>query len=157
MDDHGNDWPTYLRVLQRVFRRDFVEQPLPSFRGTRMALKKHPFVDGMEATFWHMISEGGEGGTETDRLPDFRRCERIAWPRPIIEAVDTDRVKSWPTVRRSEARVMLALGDFSYVVVVALRNGYALPWTAFPVVHEHQRRKYRKEYERFAATSHEKG
>lgn len=156
LDDHGHDWAAYLRVVHAIFRLDFVNRPLPAFRGTPMALKRHPIIDGMEATFWHMISEGGEGGTEDDRTPDLRRCERIRWPRPIIEAVDTDRVKAWPTVRRGETRVVLAVADFSYVVVVAVRKNYVLLWTAFPVEREHQRRKYRLEYEAFAGQTPQK-
>ncbi|MNH30689.1 hypothetical protein D3C79_909980 [compost metagenome] len=44
----------------------------------RLGLKRHPVIQGKEATFWHMISEGND---EAERLPDLRRCERIRWPR----------------------------------------------------------------------------
>jgi hypothetical protein len=29
-----------------------------------------------------------EGRTEDERTPDLRRCERIRWPRPIIERLE---------------------------------------------------------------------
>lgn len=40
--------------------------------------------------------------------------------------------------------MILALEDFSYVVVVAVRKDYALPWTAYAVQHEHRRRKLQR-------------
>jgi len=33
-------------------------------------------------------------------------------------------------------------------VVLAVRNGYVLPWTAYLVLHEHQKMKLRKEFEK---------
>jgi len=42
---------------------------------------------------------------------------------------------------------VLAVEDFSYVVVLADRGTFLLPWTAYCVDREHQRRKLQKEYE----------
>jgi type I restriction enzyme M protein len=47
---------------------------------------------------------------------------------------------------------MVALSDFSYVVVLTDRREYVLPWTAYLVEEEHQREKLVKEYEAFKAT-----
>ena len=146
LEGHGGDWNAYLRAIHDAFRQDFVHRQPPAIRGTRMGLKKHPMVNGMEATFWHLISEGVG---EDDRTPDLRRCERIAWPRPIIEAVDGGNVCCWPTLRGTEIRLQLAVEDFSYLVVVAMRNEYALLWTAFCVEHAHRRERLRKDYERW--------
>jgi hypothetical protein len=44
---------------------------------------------------------------------------------------------------------VLALEDFSYVVIVADRGDYVLPWTAYYVEHSHRRNKLRKEYESY--------
>ncbi len=82
-------------------------------------------------------------------LPDLRRCERIRWPRSIIEGADTKYVKSWKNSRKGEERLVLALEDFSYVVVLADRSDYVLLWTAYCVEYEHRRRKLREEYEAF--------
>src|SRR4030066_170192 len=56
---------------------------------------------GKEATFWHLISEGK---SEKDRLPDLRRCERIRWPRPIIEHHDRLTIKFWGPERKGGKR-----------------------------------------------------
>lgn len=150
-DSEGN-WPRYLERVHRQFLGDFVDS-LPRWPNKRVGLKRYPEHDGKSATFWHMISDGE---SEADRLPDFRRCERIGWPRPMMDEFDeaepgsTDcRLIWWKETRGHEERYLLATPDFSYVVVVADRGDFVLPWTAFVVEHEHQRRKRRKAYEAF--------
>lgn len=106
-------------------------------------MKRHPIIEGKEATFWHIISEGA---IENERLPDLRRCERIRWPRPMIEAITTGYVKYWKNMRGKEERIVIALEDFSYVVVLADRGDYILLWTAYCVEQEHTRRKLKNEF-----------
>lgn len=147
--DYDGNWGSYLEAVYAIFRRDFVTSK-PTYPGRRVGLKRHPIERGKEATFWHFISEGRR---EEDRLPDLRRCERIGWPRPMIEAVRTERVRCWQTRRRFETRVLIALEDFSYVVVLADRSEYILPWTAFTVEREHRRRILEREYDSWAKNS----
>jgi hypothetical protein len=154
LDAYGGDWDTYVKVLHSWFRRDFVDSK-PNWPGKPVRLKRMPMEKGKEATFWHFISEGE---SEADRTPDLRRCERIRWPRPTMEEYTGrcptlgDRTVWWQAERRGEARVHLALPDFSYVVVVVDRGEYVLPWTAFCVEYEHQREKKRREYEEYWRT-----
>jgi hypothetical protein len=109
-------------------------------------------LSGEAATFWHFISEGLD---EANRTVDLRRCERIRRPRPVIERFNEQaptadsEVVWWRTTRASEERFVLALSDFAYVVVVADRGTYALPWTAYYVEHEHRRRKLRRDFEQY--------
>lgn len=145
LQDYGNQWERYLEELYRHFRRDFIASR-PAFGGKRLGLKAYPLYRGKEATFWHFITEGE---IEDERLPDLRRCERIRWPWPIIEACGTPRVKYWKNKRGAETRTVIALDDFSYVVVLAERSNYVLPWTAYCVEQAHRREKLRKEYERY--------
>jgi hypothetical protein len=142
--DYGGDWHRYLEAVYDFFRQDFVVSS-PQWKGKRVGAKRHPIADGKEATFWHLITEGR---TEAERLPDLRRCERIRWPRPIIEATPQGRVRCWTNRREHEARVVIALDDFSYVVVLAQRKGYVILWAAYCVEKEHRRQKLRKEFDR---------
>jgi hypothetical protein len=143
-DYHGN-WQRYVEVLYRYFKQDFVDSS-PSFRGTQLVLKRHPMEQGKEATFWHLISEGK---VEDKRLPDFRRCERIRWPRPIIEHADDPPIRVWENKRKRENRICIWFEDVEYLVVLAVRRGYILLWTAFPVPQLHYQRKLQKEYETY--------
>ena len=150
-EDSSGDWATYLDALYRFFTADFIHSK-PRWPGKRVALKRYPEYQGKAATFWHMIPEGG---TEDERIPDFRRCERIRWPRPIMEAFPNrmpdrnDRVSWWKSKRGSDERIVLALADFSYLVVVAERADFVMPWTAYSVAHEHRRGKLRREHEEY--------
>ena len=148
LESFGGDWTRYIEEVYSHFKRDFVDSK-PSFRGVRMGLKRMPMEQGKEATFWHMISEGKN---EADRLPDLRRCERIRWPKPLVERVPCDEVRVWPEMRRGENRIAIATSDFSYILILAERQGkngiYHLPWTAYHVKHEHDRRHYEKEWQK---------
>lgn len=145
LESHGGNWDRYLDAIYEVFKQDFI-QSSPSFRGKRLGLKKHPIEKGKEATFWHLISEGN---SEADRTPDLRRCERIGWPKPIIEHDAQSEVKVWENIRSNERRILLWVEEQDYLVVLADRRGYLLPWTAYLTTREHTRRKLRKEYEAF--------
>ena len=147
LDTHNGDWNRYFNIIYSHFCRDFVDSK-PLFRGMRLGLKRHPEYKGKSATFWHMISEGQD---ESERTPDLRRCERIRWPRPIIEKESsTHAIKVWTEIRgKSDERIHLWFESEGYLVVLNKRNGYILPWTAFYIEHDHQRRKTTKKWEKF--------
>lgn len=142
-DDFKGNWDSYLDAIYSYFKKDFVDNK-PVFQGRRLGLKRFPLSQGKEATFWHMISEGQE---EKNRIPDLRRCERIRWPRPVIEHENDPKVKYWVSIKRNEDRIHIWLEEADYVVVLADRKGFLLPWTAFLVSRQHTREKLRKEYE----------
>ncbi|MBL7064674.1 MAG: hypothetical protein ISS49_10805 [Anaerolineae bacterium] len=141
--NYSGNWERYVEALYGYFRRDFIDDS-PSFRGTRLALKRHPMEHGKEATFWHLISEGKD-----ERVPDLRRCERIRWPRPIIEHADGSVIKVWKNKRKHEKRICIWFEDVEYLVILAIRKGYILLWTAYPVTRLHRKRKLQKEYEAY--------
>lgn len=113
------------------------------FRGEKLALKRDRLIEGKEATFWHIISEGRQ---EAERLPDLRRCERVRWPRPVVDHADAPELKVWCNHRHGEERVCLWFEAQDYLVVLARRKRYLLLWTAYPVTQEHTRGKLRREW-----------
>ena len=143
LSDYGGKWPAYLDAIYEVFYNNFVRSK-PNYPGKRFALKRLPITLNKEATFWHLIQEGN---VEEDRTPDLRRCERIGWPRPIIEAIQSDKVQVWRNIRGKNERIVIATKDFSYVVILDDREDYVLLWTAYCVEHEHRRRKLEREFE----------
>ena len=152
----GN-WNTYLEILYRYFTDDFIHSQ-PKFDNKRVALKRQPVINGKEATFWHFISEKSpDSSLEEDRIPNFRRCERIRWVKPVMEQYgEQNTIRWWKTTRPSNRgtvhRIILALADFSYVVIVDERKEYVLPWTQFPVEHAKQREKLKREHNEYWGT-----
>lgn len=144
-NEYNGDWDRYVKAIYSYFEQDFVDDT-PYYQNFKIVLKRHPYYQGKEATFWHLISEGQ---SEDERLPDLRRCERIRWPRPIIEH-DNDRVvKVWKNKRGSQTRICLWFEDQEYLVVLAERKRYVILWTAYPVTRSHRKRKLRQEYEAY--------
>lgn len=81
LEDYEGNWERYIEDIYMFFRQDFIENQV-IFNNQPVKMKRYPLLNGKEATFWHITSEGKE---EDSRLPELRRCERIRWPRPIIE------------------------------------------------------------------------
>lgn len=144
---YDGQWHAYLNAIYQVFRQDFVQNK-PRYPNKRFALKRFPMSKGKEASFWHLIQEGS---VEEDRIPDLRRCERIRWPRPMIEAIQSKQVRVWRNVRGKNERVVIATGDFSYVVILDDRDNYVLLWTAYCVEQAHRRAKLQRECESWEA------
>ena len=144
-ENYNGVWEDYLEAVYAIFYNDFVKS-IPSYRGIKLSLKKHPMIDGKEATFWHIITSGQN---EEERLPDIRRCERIGWPKPIIENDRDPVLKVWQNKRRGDTRILLWFEQEEYLVVLSERRGYLLLWTAYMVTRIHQKKKLKKEYETY--------
>jgi hypothetical protein len=144
----------YGEVLYAFFKTDFLDS-LPAWPEKRVGLKRLPLMRGKEATFWHFLTDGED---EEARQVDFLRCERIRWPRPVIEAFTnrqptaTDRVIWWKNKRKLDTNFLIALPDFSYLFVVRDQGEYVLPWTQYVLIHDHQRKKNADEYTNYWAT-----
>jgi hypothetical protein len=150
LEDSRGNWYTYLTTIYNHYLRDFVERQ-PRFEGDPVSVRYHPAYEGKGATFWHIISEGS---VESERTPDLRRCERIRWPRPMIEKANSltdvavwEAMKSWR--KQLQRRVYIALSNFSYLVAIGeTSRGFDLI-TAFYLEKKHEREKLRREYESF--------
>ena len=152
-NDYRGDWNLYIEAVYAWFKNDFVDSK-PVFQGRRLGLKRHPMSGGKEATFWHMTHEGPN---EADRMPDLRRCERIRWPKPVIENDGNPCIKVWRNKRGREERVCLWLEEENYLVVLADRGDYILPWTAYLVEQSHRQKKLQKEFDAYWDTTAQNG
>jgi hypothetical protein len=145
-EDCGGDWQEYEEALYSYFRKDFIDNRPKEFMGLRVGLKKHPTFKNKEITFWHFITEGK---IEDSRFPDIRRCERIRWPKPIIENSKDENVKVWENERGGNKNICLSFGDWEYLVVLRKYDDYILPWTAYCPSGDHTRLKWKKEYNNY--------
>ena len=135
-------WQRYEDRLYQHFRADFLDSP-PDALGRPVVVRRRPEYKGKEWAFWHLTSSGN---IEEERVPDFRRCERIRWPRPIIESCGEERVRTWEKGPRGDRRLLIALRDFSYLVVLARKRDHLVLITAYDIEHAHERRKLEREW-----------
>lgn len=142
LPEHGNDPIAFLDAVYEIFKSDFIDSK-PVFPGKRVGLKKYPLIDGKEYTFYHLTHDGN---IEKERLPNLRRMERIRWPKPIIENTTHSYLKVWKNERDGKDRILIFHEDESYLVVLADRGEYILPWTAYLVDKPHKKRKLLNEY-----------
>ncbi|MCW3052154.1 MAG: rflB [Chthonomonadales bacterium] len=142
-EDYNGNWQRYVEAVYACFKADFLDKAV-LYRGNRLGIKRYPEYQGKSATFWHIVSEGQ---VEVERLPDLRRCERIKWPCAVIENSMEPDVKVWENERRGERRLCLWLEEREFLVILAIRNGYYLLWTAYCVMQYHQKTKLQREYE----------
>jgi len=145
LTEYMGNFPKYFEAVYQIFKNDFVDSK-PNFQGTKLGLKKYPLVDGKEYTFYHMTHNGD---VETSREPDLRRMERISYPKPMINNSTNSSLKVWKNKRKGKDRILIFHEAENYLVVLADRGNYILPWTAYYSEHENWKRKLLSEYEEY--------
>lgn len=109
-------------------------------------MRKYPEVDGMHLTFYHITHEGED---EANRQPDFRRMERIRFPKFVIENCEHEEILIWKNVRGKDERTVLFNESENYIVILTDRGEYYMFITAYYIETEHRKRKLLKEYETY--------
>jgi len=145
LEEFKGDFLRYFEAVYKIFKEDYVDSK-PTYNGKELKLKKHPYIEGKEYTFYHLTHSGK---IETDRKPDLRRMERIAWSKPIIENGNIWGLKIWPQKRNGKNRICIWLeaeNDLDYIVILDVRINYSLIWTAFVLEYSHEKRKKQREY-----------
>lgn len=142
---YGGDWPAYEAALYQIFTEQLARGKLV-FRGWKVSCRRLPEALGKWASFWHLIQEGK---VEEDRLPDLRRCERLAWIAYVIENWSTDNsIDAWENQRGSEVNVLLWYQE-EYLVILARRDGYWLLKSAYCTEKSHRIASLRRERDIF--------
>ena len=132
-------------LYDEVFTKDFINFR-PCFANIRLGLKFHPIKNNRAYTFEHMTSSGPENLRNFERL----RSERLPWCAYTINNVEKLNLKFWVQKRKGEYRICIWLNvddDFDYFVILSVRKGFILPWTAFVANYKNTVEKKQKEYE----------
>ncbi|MFC1467407.1 hypothetical protein ACFLQY_01760 [Verrucomicrobiota bacterium] len=139
------DEAEFVEACYLFFWDDFINSS-PLFRGARMGLKRIPLRHGKEATFYHMTTEGDDEG---NRTLEIDRSERIRWARPQIENETHQDLRVWSERKKGENRIHIWHYIEDYVVVIAERKGFCIPWTAFCVKYDNYRVKLERRWKRY--------
>ncbi|MFH1515160.1 MAG: hypothetical protein ABIG42_06845 [bacterium] len=101
----------------------------------------------MGRQIWHLITEGN--GVRI--IKDYR-CERIRWPKSIIDNLSHKDVIFWRKAHLSggkkEIRLKILLSDFSYAVILGEQKNYFIIRAAYPIDRRHTYKKLKGEYEK---------
>ena len=148
----AGEWQRYEDRVYEVFMDSFVRAGI-RFQSVRVKAQFRPESRGKGYSFWHVISEAPHPGNrnEEDRVPDPRRCERIAWIAWAIEHASngTDGFSWWENRRGRDTRVVIWAEPWDFVVILAKRRDYYLLKTAYCDLKPHRRRSFQKEREAF--------
>lgn len=150
-EDYDNDYPQYQNNLYEIFSKDFIKSR-PVFEEKQVNIRRHPIEYGKEEAFFHVTCQDYLKSGE--RVPDFRRCERIRWVRAFIEnyncnpklCEECEGIKVWSEPHKNTTRVHMLLEEERYMVVVERRESYCLLITAFYFEEDHSLRKKLKRY-----------
>lgn len=148
------DWNSYENKLYSIFHKDFIYNST-IFNDKRVQIRKHPIVYEKEQTFFHITSTNYSfNGDPNDRIPDFRRCERIHWIRPMIEINSNSTcglncLKIWPEKMRGKVRTNILNEKDKFLVVLEEREEYVLLITAFYIDRKHTLQKKLKSYNKY--------
>jgi hypothetical protein len=139
------DWAGYVERLYSVYLDTVVNGNL-RFDGLKISCQYRPASQGKHFGFWHVISEGE---VEDDRLPNFRRCERMGWIAYLITNAETDTdISWWKNKRKGNTHIVIWHEAENFVVILAERSGYYLLKSAY-CAESHRRATFIREREQF--------
>lgn len=143
-NDYG-DYGRYLEVLYDIYSTDFIQKPF-QFDGKPIKVRREPPSRNKDKAFWHICGEDDEQSSWVD----FRRHERLRWPKAIILHHDDATVKRWSDDHHNGPsgilRTNLWFND-EYLVVLEPRSNYVLFITAYCTDSGHTVRKLEKRFQ----------
>lgn len=149
------DWACYEDLIYEAFLDSFVYKNI-RFRELPVKAQFRPETRGKGFSFWHVISEAPERGNrnEDERVPDFRRCERIRWIAWSIEQASNGApgFSWWENRRGSETRVVIWAEQWDFAVILAKRRDYYVLKTAYAELRSHRRMSFERERTAFWKT-----
>lgn len=143
LNSYNGSFQIYFEEVYNIYKEHFLKSN-PKFDGLKVTAPRYPEVDGLSRTFYHITHEGKD---EQNRTPDFRRMERIRFPKFKIETHPHQELLMWEKEIGRDTRIHILNIDQSYLLVLNRRKDYIMLWTAFYIEYNHTLRKKLKEYE----------
>lgn len=143
-----SNWQQYEDTLYQIYLADLYNNP-PTYQGLAVKTKYHPPYKNKAYSFWHITHEGPN---EETRTPDFRRCERLCWIKPMINNANLFACWSKTTLvkGRQRERHYIWNSQEKYLIVLEKHKTNFFLVTAYYIEHQSRVVKYNKEYEKYA-------
>lgn len=150
----GTDWNDYENRIYDIYLNTVARANLV-FLGLPVKVKYRPNTKNKGYGFWHLISESPSQNNrnENDRIPDFRRCERIKWIAWCIQNAESPGFSYWENSRGRETHIVIWAENHDFVVILARRctqDGFKfyLLKTAYPI-RERKKQKFIQERDKW--------
>jgi len=143
-DKYGGDWQRYIDEVFSIFHRDLIASRA-RFKGLPVSIDTRMGADGKEEGFWHLTHSGPMHA----RIPDFGRCARVPWLRPLIERVPDPGAMWWRNERDGKLRDLVADPVFSYLIVLQVSGQRAIVITAIHIEYAQRRKKLEREWKEY--------
>ena len=158
-----NPWSdTTYEMLYEIFFGDIRDYNL-RYIGNNVWIFRE-MEDGKEKIFWHLTTRKtiqkkiprrkrkfypkGQIYTETERLPDLRRCERLPWVKPLIEHPSESEVLAWDYEEGDRTiKTYIWIKDHDFVVIMKkYPDGKRRLVTSFYVDKPYKRKDFERKY-----------
>jgi hypothetical protein len=147
--------------LYSFFHRDFIAEKAYLNGSVWIDPRSHRLDDGKELDFWHLttreqsrqVKQGNQYLILKERLPDYRRSERIEWVKKIITNHTHPAVRLFyhqETNDKRNIRLYLWVYQHDFVVILQrLGKSSSFLVTSFYIDHAGKKRDYQYRYERY--------
>jgi hypothetical protein len=126
-NDFGGNWDSYREALYQIFL-DTINNKL-TFLGLPVRCRYFQPISDMHRSFWHLITEGPV--IDEERIPNFRRCERISWIPHLVTNSADQAILCWENKRGANNNTVLWLPPEKYMIILSKRKEYYLLTTAY--------------------------
>ncbi len=148
-----DNYKKYEDGLYEILKNDFDDHEV-IFLGKRVYLDFNKTVNGKSDTFFHVVCG------DKKVYPNFRRMERIKFPRKIIEnykecnnCIETCKIKMFYKKIKGKHRYHLFSKEYLYMVVLEDEGKRMKLVTAFYIDRKHMLYNYEKDYENYLQTN----
>lgn len=148
-------------VLYKYFHRDFVASKTLLNNAIHIDPQSDRKEGGKEASFWHLTTRKKTQTIKVDnryiiteeRLPDYRRAERIEWIKEIIANHSHKEVKLFYHIEsntKKDLRLYLWAHRYDFVVILQkLGKSSSFLVTSFYIDHEKKKKDYEQRFQRY--------
>lgn len=146
---NSENYKKYEEDLYRIIEEDFVKHDV-FFMGKKVFLDFNKVQDGKSDTFFHVLCG------DKKEYPNFRRAERIRFPRQIIEnynecdnCLNECKIKMFFKKIKGKKRYHLFSEEHRYMVVLEDEGKRMKLVTSFYIDKTYKLYNYRQDYERY--------
>lgn len=147
------DWQTYIDALYEIYLNDFIRNPI-YINGKRIKQRREPQYLSKDKAFWHICYGNDDHPSHN---PDFRRLERIRWPKAIILNRNDVIIKIWEDdcYKGSTGKLQVSIWfNDEYLVILEPRKNEIQFITAYCTDRAHKRLALEKRFRERGSCGH---